>query len=468
MNTQNTAGNSFDESALVEVTMDRMEATITFVAPVNNGRSLTREEIVSMISNEGVVVDHTRLDEVLRNRVYERKVQIAKGRDPVPGIDGYLQFHFDRSSLKPKPKIMEDGSVNFKQLNKYRLCNRGDVLVTLVHPREGSPGLDVYGNSVAPPTPKEASAIPMGKGTIMSEDGLHLLADVSGQLLILDGKINISPQLDIEANVDNSTGNIEFNGQVYIAGNVTSGFVVKAAGNIEVAGVCEAATLISEKGNIVLGGGAQGGGKAELKAAQDITAKFIESCTVEAGGNITADSILKSTVKCAGTVILAGKNGLLVGGKLVAGKNLTAVTIGSPMGTSTEIEVGGNPEDTDRHSGMVDEYNRLRLEFEKCDKAVTMLQIAKQRGALDEAKKTMLIKMINTKTIYREKMTAIQNDIDIMARTLTVNTGTVAASNIIRPGVKITIGSAQLLVREDLAHCKLRNNGEKVAVGPYS
>jgi uncharacterized protein (DUF342 family) len=244
--------------------------------------------------------------------------------------------------------------------------------------------------------------------------------------------------------------------------------VVKAKGNIEVAGVCEAATLISENGNIVLGGGAQGGGKAELKADKDITAKFIESCNVEAGGNISADSILKSTVKCAGTVTLAGKNGLLVGGKLIAGNSLSATTIGSPMGTSTEIEVGGNPQDTNRHTNLVDEYNRLRLEFDKCDKAVNMLNVAKQRGTLDEAKKAMLIKMINTKTIYREKMTKVQDEIDSLARTLSVNTGTVAASNAIRPGVKITIGSAQLLVREDLAHCKLRNNGEKVAVGSFS
>jgi len=467
MDVQNPAINSFNESASIEVSADRLEATITFVAAIDGGQSMTESEIKALLEKEGIVADEAALSAVVNNRVFERKMPIARGRAPDPGIDGYLQFHFDRSNLKPKPKIMEDGSVNFKQLDKYRLCNRGDVLVTTVAPRDGTPGVDVFGKPVIPEKPKVAVAMPMGKGTVLSDDGMHLLADESGQLLILEGKINISPQLDIDGNVDPSTGNVEFNGQVTIRGNVTSGFTVKAKGNIEVTGVCEAATMISEHGSIILGGGAQGGGKAHLKAAEHITAKFIESCTVEAGGNIMADSILKSKVKCEGTVTLAGKNGLLVGGSLTAGQRLVAITIGSPMGTATEVEVGGNPAEVNRHTELVEKFNNLRQEFEKVDKAVTTLNLAKQRNELDDAKKTMLIKLINSKMVYRNNMTKMQDEIDALARNLAVNTGTVSASRMIRPGVRVTIGSSQLTVREDLSNCKLRNNGNKISIGPY-
>jgi hypothetical protein len=459
-------GNSYDESASITVSDDRMEAFITFVAAIGDGRAMTQDDIIALLDKEGIFYDADLLAEVLLNKRYERKMLISRGRASVPGADGYLKFHFDRSNLKPKPKIMEDGSVNFKQLDMFRLCNRGDVLVTTVMPREGIPGIDVYGKPVMPDKTKEASPIPMGKGTVMSDDGMHLIADESGQLLILEGKINISPQLEIAGNVDNSTGNIDFNGQVIIRGNVTSGFTVKAKGTIEINGVCEAATIISEKGSIVLGSGAQGGDKAVLDAAQDITAKFIEGCKVNAGGNIMADSILKSTVKCDGTVTLAGKNGLLVGGTLTAGQKLVARTIGSPMGTTTDIEVGGNPTELTRHARLVEEYNTLRQEFEKTDKAVNTLNLAKQRDMLDETKKALLIKMINVKMQYRAKMTKMQDEIDEIARQLAVNMGTVSAGNVIRPGVRITIGSAQMLVREDIPNCKLRNNGEKITIGP--
>jgi len=466
MDAQSNAVSSFDESASIEVSNDRMEAYITFIAAIGEGRHLTRDDILALLEREGVVADDTLLENVITTPIYERKLPIARGRAPLPGTDGYLQFHFDRSNLKPKPKIMEDGSVNFKQLDMFRLCQRGDVLVTSVPPREGVPGIDVYGKAVMPDKTKEAAVIPMGKGTVLSDDGLHLIADESGQLLILEGKINISPQLEIQGNVDNSTGNVDFNGQVIVRGNITSGFTVKAKGTIEVSGVCEAATLISEKGSIILGSGAQGGDKAVLEAAQDITAKFIEGCTVTAGGNIMADSILKSKVKCDGSVTLSGKNGLLVGGSLVAGQKLVARTIGSPMGTQTLIEVGGSPKEINRHKELVEEFNKLRDEFEKCDKAVATLNLAKQRNALTEDKKPLLIKMINMKMVYRAKMTKMQDEIDDLVRQLAVNVGTVTASNMIRPGVQVTIGSAQMIVREDLSNCKLRNNGEKISIGP--
>jgi len=402
----------------------------------------------------------------MANKRYGRRILIAQGKDPSPGTDGFLQFHFDRSNIKPKPKIMEDGTVNFKQLDMFRLCNRGDVLVTSVPAKEGKDGIDVYGNAVPAPKARPAAVIPRGKGTVLSPDGLHLLADVSGQLLLTEGKINISPHLEIAGNVDNSTGNIDFNGQVTVRGNVVSGFTVRAVGNIEVYGVCEAATLISEEGSIVLGNGVQGADKGELEAALDITAKFIESCKVSAGGNITADSIRKSHVKCNGSVTVAGKNGLLVGGTLIAGEKLVATTIGSPMGTVTDIEVGGSPNELNKQKELVNEFNKQKAEYEKADKAVETLNAMRKKDQLTPDKKAILVKMVNQKMVLRDRMTKIQSEIDDITRHLAVSVGTVTVKNVIRPGVRITIGNAQMTIRDELQNCKLRNNGEKIAIGP--
>jgi hypothetical protein len=455
-----------DESGVVEASKDRMSAFLTLSAPVNRGRFLTRDDIIELIKKANVVnFDENKIDAILKNRRYNVQLLIGEGKNPVSGVDGYLQYHFDRSNLKPKPKIMDDGTVNFRQLGLLRLCNRGDVLVTTVAPVPGEDGEDVYGKPIPYPRLKQAANIPKGKNTIISEDGLHLIADVSGQLVLGEGKINISPTLEIPANVDNSTGDIEFNGEVTIRGNVVSGFTVKALGNIEVFGVCEAATLITE-GNIVLANGAQGADKAVLNAGRDITAKFIEGCTVSAGGNIIADSIMKSKVKCDGSVTLAGKNGLLVGGTLTAGDKLVARTIGSPMGTSTEIQVGGSPKVLTQHQEKVDDYNKLKAEFDKSDQAINTLNALKQRNLLTDDKKTLLLKMINTKMLIREKMTILQEEIDELVKMLTSNSGSVAVSKVIRPGVRVTIGNAQLAIRDDMQNCKLWNNGAKIAVGP--
>jgi len=230
--------------------------------------------------------------------------------------------------------------------------------------------------------------------------------------------------------------------------------------------VCEAATLISEEGSIVLGNGVQGSEKGILEAANDITAKFIESCKVQAGGNIMSDSIMKSHIKCDGSVTVAGKNGLLVGGTLVAGEKLLARTIGSPMGTLTDIEVGGSPKALEKQKELIAEFNKIKLEYEKCDKAVNTLNLLRQRDQLTDDKKPMLVKMVNLKMVYRDKMSKMQEEIDSMTRALAVSSGIVSATNMIRPGVRITIGNAQMSIREELANCRLRNSGDKIIIGP--
>ena len=454
------------ESAAIEASPDRMEASIIFSAPINKGLELSHAEIASLLKNENIVPDDTLISAAIANKKYGRKIPIARGREPTKGVDGFLQFHFDRKNIKPKPKIMEDGTVNFKQLDMFKMTNRGDVLVTAVPPKHGVDGVDIYGNTILSTPPRPAAPIPRGKGTVLSSDGKHLIADVSGQLILQDSKINISPHLEIAGNVDNSTGNIDFNGQVTVRGNVVSGFIVKAVGNIEVHGVCEGATLTSLEGNIILINGVQGSGKAELNAAGDITAKFVEGGKIVAGGNVSADSMMKCQVKCDGSVTLTGKNGLLVGGSLVAGEKLTAQTIGSPMGTLTEVEVGGSPKELIRQKEMIAEFGQLKLEYEKCDKAVATLSVLRQKNQLPDDKKAILVKMVNMKMVYRDKMTKLQGEIDEITKRLAVSAGTVTVSKVIRPGVRITIGNAQLTIRDELSNCRLRHNGEKIVIGP--
>ena len=456
------------EKAIIEVSKDKMEAFIIFQKPVNDGPKLDENGIKQALDESEIRNYNMETVRTLAlHKVYDRKYAIAKGTPSVNGTDGYLQYHFNNENLRPKPKILEDGSVDFRDLGLLRLCDRGDVLVTSVPPRDGQNGEDVFGNIIPFSKGRLPQPIPRGKNTSISEDELHLIADASGQLVIQSGKIHISPCLEIRGNVDNSTGNIDFNGQVIVFGNVLTGFTVKAAGSIEIHGVCEGATLVTDS-SIVIGRGAQGMDKAKLTAGEDITAKFIEACTVTAGGNITADSILNSTINAGGDVILSGKRGLLTGGKLISGNKLVAKTIGSPMGTATIVEVGNKPSAILGHKDLTVEYDKLKKEFEKVDQAVTMLTAQQKKGVLTEDKKQLLMKMLNAKMTYREKMNQLQLQIDDMVQTITSNSGTVSASNVIQPGVRVTIGNAQLAIRDKMQNCTLRNNGAKIAFGPYN
>jgi uncharacterized protein (DUF342 family) len=455
------------EEAVIEISNDRMEAFIIFNEPINDGAKLDEIGIIKALEAGGILNYNNEVVKTLAiHKVYDRKYSIAKGSPPINGKDGYLQYHFNNENLRPKPKILEDGRVDFRQLGLLRLCERGDILVTSVPSSSGEDGRDVTGNVVPYTVGRAPQPIPAGKNTYISEDGLYLIADESGQIIIQQGKIMVSPCLEVQGNVDNSTGDIDFNGQVVIAGNVITGFTVKAVGNIEVHGVCEGAHLITQA-DIVIGRGAQGMDRARLEAGGSITAKFIEGCTVDAGGNIIADSILNCTVTCGEDVILSGKRGLLTGGKLIAGNKVIAKTIGSPMGTTTIIEVGNRPSAVLGLRELNAEYDKLRKEFEKVDQAATLLTAQQKKGTLSDDRKQLLIKMLNAKMTYREKLNTLQLQIDQLSQDITSNAGTVSVSNVIQPGVRVTIGNAQLSIRDKMQNCTLRNNGEKITFGAY-
>ena len=65
----------------------------------------------------------------------------------------------------------------------------------------------------------------------VSEDGLQLISSVSGHVTLENDKVFVSNVLEI-VDVDNSTGDIDYQGNVNIKGNVLAGFSVKATGDI--------------------------------------------------------------------------------------------------------------------------------------------------------------------------------------------------------------------------------------------
>ena len=91
--------------------------------------------------------------------------------------------------------------------------------------------------------------------------------------------------------------------------------MIKAKGDIEVRGVVEGATLISE-GDIILHRGIQGMNKGVLQAEGDVVTKFIESATVKTGGDVKAGAILHSNIDAMGSIICEGKKAFTIGGKL--------------------------------------------------------------------------------------------------------------------------------------------------------
>src|SRR5205823_5705067 len=119
----------------------------------------------------------------------------------------------------------------------------------------------------------------VGDGVTVSEDGLRVVATISGSLVRTDGKLSVKPLLRINRSVDLTTGNIDFPGNVVIDADVADGFTVTAAGDLLVNGVAAACKLESG-GTLVLMNGMMGKGTGEIIAHGPLEAGFLRDCTV--------------------------------------------------------------------------------------------------------------------------------------------------------------------------------------------
>ena len=163
----------------------------------------------------------------------------------------------------------------------------------------------VTGRKIAPKAGRNYP-LPRGRNTVANDDDTQLLAAVDGHVTIVDGKVTVNTVLEIPGNVDYSTGNIDYIGDVRIRGNITAGFTVKSGGDIEVIGVIEGATVIA-KGNIVVKNGIAGGHKGLVSAGGSIFARFVENARLEVHGDvIISEAIIQSAVMANRSVQVEG------------------------------------------------------------------------------------------------------------------------------------------------------------------
>lgn len=455
-----------DATASVVVSPDKMKAFITFNPP-EGGRMLNAGEVVEILRQNGVVfgVSSESLENVLKYPVFNEQILIARGVEPANGQNGKIEFYFDTSSDR-KPAIMEDGRVDYRELNLIESVEKGKVLCSVIPPVQGKAGKTVMGYDLPALNGKPAT-LPRGRNVEVSQDGKSLCAGIDGQVCYIDGKVNVFSIYEVHADVDTTTGNINFIGNVIVRGNVLSGFSIDAGGNVEVWGVVEGAS-IKAGGDIILRRGMQGMGKGYLKSGGDIIAKYIEHSTVEAKNEIKAEAIMHSNIKCGQKLELSGKKGLLVGGVAKVGKLVAAKVIGSTMATATELEVGMDPTLRERYKILKDESVAMESDIKKAEQAIAILKKIEGAGGLTPDKQEMMAKSVRTKVYYSNRIEEIKVEIAQIEEIFQQESqGKIKASATIYSGTKVAIGSCLMYVKENLQYCTLYRDGADIRICPY-
>jgi uncharacterized protein (DUF342 family) len=276
-----------------------------------------------------------------------------------------MQYFFETDQSKIRLRESSDGKVDYKELNIIQNVRENQVLAIWNNAEPGKDGSTVTGRILMSQPGKE-TAFDIGNNVRKEADGRTIVAAISGQVMMVNGKISVEPVLEIAGDVGVKTGNIDFNGAVFVKGDVIEGFKIKASGSIDINGTINKATVVAD-GDIIVKQGIYGKEGTFVQSGCSVWAKFIENGTVKSGNviNVT-DGIINSNVDAAKKIFCSGKRASIVGGRLRASEEISCKTLGAVGGsTETICEVAFDPESRSQLEALQTERATLGGEFDE-------------------------------------------------------------------------------------------------------
>lgn len=329
--------------------------------------NFTTDFIMDFLKENGVKagINKTAIEALVSSMPYEEEVVVASGKPAVDGRNGVYQYLVPLEDQKAKPVVAQDGSVDYLNSLKLAMVEEGQTFAIYEPPTKGEYGYTVFSEMVKPAPGRHAPVL-RGKGFNVSEDGREYKAKLSGRIYTDNGRIIIEPLYEVRQNLDIEHGNIAFNGDVQIGGDVRSGLSIVAEGSIFVnghVGNCQ----LRAGGNIIIGKGVQGKYGCKISARGDVAASFVERCNITAEGNVYADSLMDCRVFARNSVFVTSKKGCIIGGHVSALQGITAKEIGNELGIVTRVQFG----ETNLHR---EELNRYKARLKKVKEDIHLLE----------------------------------------------------------------------------------------------
>lgn len=444
---------AIDAIAHVTVSSNHLEAYINLEPPENGGEPVSMELMTAALGKSGVTynIDNKKLDELIQLPLYGEDILIAEGAEPENGVDGTISFQFETDTSKLSPKEKADGTVDFHDLGIVQNVTKGHVLAVITLPTEGKPGMSVKGKELKQKKGKAVSPY-AGKNTELSEDGTKIRAKIDGEISFDGRKISVNETYYIRGDVDNSTGDVKVQSSLDVSGTVLPGFKIEAGKNISVKGTVENAE-VRAGGNIELMSGITG---SELYCEGDLTCRFIEGCNVFVKGEITAEYILNSNIKCGRSIKTVGRRAKIIGGNCLAGQNIVTTTIGSIANVKTKLELGTDHSVIQRQQELEKRVPDLESSIEKLKPLLSLLTQLEEHDRLTPEKAEILEKVKYSYSANMDELEKIQKDLEEIAERLnTRGYGRILCEGTIYPGTTVVIGPATMNIEETLTNTSL-------------
>lgn len=452
----------------LRVTEDKMKAVARFYAPSEGAEEMSPEEVMAELRTKKIRfgIRSQNIMDFFQDKKYCTDVVVAEGRPFEAGEDAKIEYMFP-TERKAKPALREDGSVDFHNLHIVCPCREGELLARLTPAVPGKSGKDIYGEELKAPSVNEEK-LKFGKYISLSEDKLEIYSKINGHVALIGGEVFVSELLELE-NVDVSTGNIDYDGSICVNGNITSGYCVKATGDIEIRGIVEGAQVESG-GNISIVRGMNGMSKGTLTAKGNIISKFLENTEVSAGGYIATEAILHSKVRAGTEIQVTGKKGFITGGHVAASNKISVKTLGSHMGASTIVEVGVKPEVKKQQAALMKEMQEIRKYLAGIE-PILAAAIQKKRNNIPMTPEQLknVGQLAAVRQEKKDRLSNIEDELEELDEILVGSDNPVVeVEDEVYPGTKICILDVSMMVKGVTKFCRfVREAGDVKMMALY-
>ena len=281
---------------------------------------------------------------------------VAEALLPVDGEDARIELLVDleRRAGREAP----DGSIDFHEVNYTASVSLGQIIARRHRSRPGVPGHDVKGRLLAARPGEERQLEAGGHVRMGLDDGVEVFAATTdGGVRQVGTELRVVQQLTIQGDIDFSTGNLDFKGDLHIGGSVVEGFSVKATGDISIGNTVENGSIVTSDADVIVGRGILGR-RTVVQARGSVRAQFIQEARIEAGGDIVVGNyVYHGMLRADGSITVhqgtGSRGGTILGGRVWAQHLVEAHQVGSDNGLAGVIVAGLQP-------GQAQQLDRLR------------------------------------------------------------------------------------------------------------
>ncbi len=475
--------------AAIDITIDSDEmAASAEITTAQGGKHLSAKAILTAAQEAGVKkgfskehllqLAHLAAKEAPNSHVV---MKIAIGKLAVNGKDASIKPLVESVQTRIlKPKKREDGSVDMRDLGDIICVKIGVPLAKKIPLTQGVPGFTVTATPL-PPVPGNDVELVVGEGTSLSAKNKNILiSEKVGLPKLINNGMEVDEVYKIKE-VTVATGNINFTGSVIIDGDVTEGMKVTASGDITVGGFVESATLESG-GNITIAGGIIGRKhdvekteitdvimSVNISAKGSIFAKYGQYAQISCGQDIRIENqLLHSILDIDGRLWIGSEeraNGKLIGGYTKAATSVHAGMIGATAGSNTVINFEHKIIQFKNEIQKVDEL--LKLELAQTDELKSAINKLKKLPK-EKAKPELLAKIVPTYQFHAKQVGQISNKKQKLEEAIQTYIASVyiEATEKLYHGVELIVGDFNDRSRREYGPSKMICKERKVIIDP--